>query len=106
MTVLVLVTFPIAILSTLVILLLPARYGGMRNRILLTNPVYCFHDRGDVDTDLDFAISRIRFVRAYNFRYMERLAGTMTNANNLVVARVQYHDCTIMANRLRPCLSR
>src|SRR6266849_9687292 len=77
----------------------------LRDFYVLRCPVHCFLDRSDVDSDLNFAIGRIR--TRMRFDYMgdiKCLSFAMTNSDYFMISGMHDHYSALVTHRLGPCL--
>lgn len=73
--------------------------------IILGYPIYRVLDRGDVNSDLNFAIGRIRTgMRFDHMGDIKCLSFAMTDSDYFMISGVQNHYSAVVAHRLGPRL--
>ena len=81
------------------------RRVSLHGFFVLRCPIYCFLDRSDVDSDLKFAIGRIRTrMRFDDIGDIKCLSFAMTDADYFMISGMHDHYSALVAHRLGPCL--
>src|SRR5712691_8671479 len=85
------------------------RYVGrrvsLRGFFVLRRPIYRILDRSDVDSDLNFAIGRIRTrMRFDDIGDIKCLSFAMTDSDYFMISGMHDHYGALVTHRLGPCL--